>query len=267
MGTINLQIPQLGSFNSIADPLIASDFIALQTAINGQLDHNNLSPTAGLLPAQLAGASLGLTTAVTSGTVSAVAGQMVVATASLTVNLPSTPAKDDTIGVLIGGSAVTGAAPVFVVAPTHGIYGGGLGPSGATNITLGALGAWAILKFDGSNWGMIGQIDTGWVTLTLATNVGTGIGFSNPPEGRLQGDSILLRGVGENNTGGTITAGTTFATLPTGMRPATPIPLVVNQTGTIVGASVATSGAISLELVGWPSATWLSLDDHTLRLG
>lgn len=54
MATINLQLPTIGQLNSTESPKIVSDFTVLQTVINGQLDTNNLSPTAAITTGQLA---------------------------------------------------------------------------------------------------------------------------------------------------------------------------------------------------------------------
>ncbi len=54
MGTIALQVPQLGQSDATEEAKVASDFTALQALLNGNIDTNNLSPTAGITPGQLA---------------------------------------------------------------------------------------------------------------------------------------------------------------------------------------------------------------------
>lgn len=54
MGTISLQVPVSGQPNSTEDPKIASDMTTIQTVINGNIDTNNVSPTAGITATQLA---------------------------------------------------------------------------------------------------------------------------------------------------------------------------------------------------------------------
>lgn len=56
MGQISLSIPQVGQSEATEEPKIASDLTILQTLVNGNIDTNNLSPTAGITAAQLASA-------------------------------------------------------------------------------------------------------------------------------------------------------------------------------------------------------------------
>jgi hypothetical protein len=49
MGSISLQIPQIGLADTTEDVKVANNFSTIQTAINGNIDQTNLSATAGIL--------------------------------------------------------------------------------------------------------------------------------------------------------------------------------------------------------------------------
>lgn len=53
MGTITYTIPTNGTLNSTADPQVATALTTIQTLVNGNIDTNNLSPTAAIADTQL----------------------------------------------------------------------------------------------------------------------------------------------------------------------------------------------------------------------
>jgi hypothetical protein len=66
MGNITLSLPTVGQQNFTEDPKIPSALSTIQTVINGNLDHTNLSGAAGILPAQLEGVTPGFSNIATS---------------------------------------------------------------------------------------------------------------------------------------------------------------------------------------------------------
>lgn len=136
-----------------------------------------------------------------SANTTAIPGQLVVATASCTVGLPSAPAAGAQIAIVVNYAA-TGAGAVTVSANgTPTIYGVGL--SAATSFTLGARGAYALLEFDGTNWAIIGgQQDSGWVFPSLIGSWPTVTNYSAPSYRQIA-DRVFLRGGVTNGTGAT----------------------------------------------------------------
>jgi hypothetical protein len=153
-----------------------------------------------------------------------------------------------TAGALVAITAlntVTGATPVTVTGAASSIFGIGMG--GVTSFSLGTAGSYAVLQSDGTHWYVIaGGQDSGWVAVTLATNIGQ-IAGSYVPAARLRGDRVELAGGVQNNTGVAITAAT-IATIPAGLRPASTVqvaPPCGNGSGT-VQLSVSTAGALAV---------------------
>ncbi len=134
-----------------------------------------------------------LTPVSTAVNVTAVAGQLVQATAgSITVTLPATPSAGDTVGVYVT-AAVTGATPVTVSGGTHTITGDGFT---ATSFPLGTQFSHALLEWTGTAWRVIGgQQDTGWMALTPVSPVASGGGDDTIAAAmRLRGDTVQMRG-------------------------------------------------------------------------
>jgi hypothetical protein len=157
---------------------------------------------------------LGLIPASTSVSASVVSGQALITTggSALTATLPS-HAAGQMVAVLnysTGGTTVSGSSIQ------------GIGLSSASSFPLGMVGAGAVLLDDGTNWRFLaGQQDTGWVSLTLGTNIGAGSGYT--PAARVVGNGVELCGAPVNNTGSSATSLTTWATIPLGLRPASPV--------------------------------------------
>lgn len=139
----------------------------------------------------------------------AVAGQWLNAAAGITVTLPSPAVTNSTLAIK-AAAAVTGASPVTITTGTGAIYGGGV--NGATSISLGTTGAYVLLQADGTNWIIVsGQQDTGWVALTLGTNITAPANFYTAAI-RLVGDTVRLTGGLHNNSGGSLGTNSTVAT-------------------------------------------------------
>lgn len=99
------------------------------------------------------------------------------------------------------------------------------------------------------------QIASGaWTALTLAGSVGTGVGAYTPSARIEPGGSVRLKGVMLNNTGGTINAGVTWATIPAspaGMRPANTLTLVAQSSPgatNVVTITITTAGVITCSI-------------------
>lgn len=195
-------------------------------------------------------------TAATS--VTATRGEVVLASPGVTVTLPA--ATVNAMVAVVASSTVTGASPITVAGVN--IYGVGL--VGAASFKLGTPGAVAVLFSDGTNWEIIlGQQDTGWVGLTLAGGV-TGSGYV--PSARLQGDIVRLKGA---MSGSSITAGSTWATIPSGLRPSVALNFPASQTLVSTGLAVLAitgGGVISTSVGTGISTEVVSLDEITYTL-
>jgi len=115
-----------------------------------------------------------------------------------------------------------------------------------------------LYESNGTVWQTV-MLAGAWVSLTLETGIIAATGF-RVPSARLEGDVVRLKGVMENNSGGTLTnAG--FAIVPTGLRPSASVYdetpnidtgatcQITVSTGGVTGVvdSVANGNRISLE--------------------
>lgn len=175
----------------------------------------------------------------------AVAGDLVLCTASLTVTLP-TPTAGFYVAVYANYGA-THAAPVAIGTPSGAIKGLGVAAA-ATQVILGAPNTQMVLMSDGTNWFVIESAqDSGWTGSGALSNAWADIGApSGTVAFRLVGNRVYMRGRvngGANNT--------TIYTLPAGYRP--PNSLVLSSVGsganTAAGVSIATTGVITLNFV------------------
>ena len=148
----------------------------------------------------------------------ATGGQIIAASAGVTVTLPdpTVGSGGSTVGVFaIAG--VTGSSPVTV---EYGVGGGaiyGVGAAGVSSYLLGTAQATTILLSDGLNWQIIsGHRDTGWVPLTLPLLGVTGADEPATPAALLRGDHVELCGTLHGDGSGPVTAGNPLATLPSG---------------------------------------------------
>lgn len=224
MGTLSYTIPTPGStLNSVADPEVATALQTLLTWANGNIDASNISPASGY-------ARLVYRTASSNTTVSP--GDWTSVAAGVTVTLPAPTTANQLVAISAFGTGPSGSNPVTVSGTN--IYGVGL--IAASSFKLGTPMASVLLQSDGANWQMVsGRQDTGWVALTLAASWGTVVG-TYVPAGRLTGDRVELRGVAQNNTGGS-SAG--IATLPAAFVPGS----IVRVPTSIAGGTVTPGGA------------------------
>lgn len=109
------------------------------------------------------------------------------------------------------------------------------------------------------------QQDSGWVPLTLSSGIGAYYG-DRTPSARLLGDRVELKGSLQNNTGATIAAGTTVATIPSGYRPnVVGVPglrfiVFVTSTQNFDSIEIPSAGTISTVTQGWLSTGIIDLD-------
>lgn len=235
MGLIVLQAPQAGLPNATEDPKITADMVTLQTLLNGNMDTNNLSPSAAITVGQMAAGATRFVPIVVNSATNAADGQLLLATGTCTITLPA-PAAGTHIKVLVAYAATAGA-PV-ALSPSAGlIYG--RGASGSGPITLGSSGAVVELIGDGVNFAIVsGCPDSGWVALSA----GTGITLLGAVA-KLVGTDVRLRGALENSSGGTISLNATIATVPSFMFP----PATYQGSGLRAAGGVAVD---SLQILG-----------------
>jgi hypothetical protein len=174
-----------------------------------------------------------------------VGGTRTVAGAGNNVYLPVNAIAGTQVEVQ-AGAGVSGTSPVTVRTFGATINGAGLS---ATSFVLGTPYASATLVFDGTAWEIrCGRQDTGWLPLTLAAGMNVAGGYT--PSVRLVGDGVQLKGVLQNESGGTVGGiGSTIATInQASLCPsATVYPCVglPNSTASAT-AQVTTAGLISI---------------------
>jgi hypothetical protein len=204
-----------------------------------------------------------------SSSASAVAGFSYQAAASVTMTLPASPVLGDTIRVA-AAAGVTGATPAVVTA-AGGKGINGLGLAAASTFKLGTPWAYATLQYDGTAWQIIdGQQDTGWVALTLGTNITT---FTSgyAAAAKIVGNEVELSGSMKNNTGGALGTGVTIATLPSAAYESAQLVIL---TAALSGASptssslliLASSTALETQASGIPNGFGIFLDGLRYRL-
>ena len=155
MTQLTLQIPVVGQSDSTEDPKVANSLTSIQSWANGNIDHTNLSNSAGILPAQLALNAVRLTFISSSAGGGALAGRLYeTSTATAVYTLPSAVGiADQQIGFLnVSGGTIT----VQCTAQNIGFIGGP-----AASFTLGGGGRCVILQSDGSNWYVISFLGVG----------------------------------------------------------------------------------------------------------
>ena len=134
MGTISLQIPQANLPNSTEDAKVASDLTTLQTLVNGNIDHNNINASAGILFSQIQNSSwiaLSLTT-----NVGVAAGYYT----------PSSRLQGDT--VQLKGTLVNNTGSSFPSGGDIALLDSTCRPAALVSVPLNQ-GFWAIIKTDG----------------------------------------------------------------------------------------------------------------------
>lgn len=160
--------------------------------------------------------------------------------ATTTATLPASPPVGMVCGVITGVS-ITGAAPITVSAGANTIdLPGATVP--VSNITLGYPGAYILLMWGGLVWRAIsGGEDTGWVSLSLGTNIAAGDTFT--PSCRRVNGAVSLRG--SLAASATISAAATLATVPSGYRPPGNVFFTAATASHFGSATVASNGIIS----------------------
>jgi hypothetical protein len=262
----NVQIPAVGLPHSSEDVKVGNSLSTIQTWGNGNILGSDLSPNAAIARPQMAGGFGNLAAAVVGVNTSVVDGKFYIVTAgSTTMTLP-TPTVNATVGVT-ANSGQAGAAPT-TIARSSGVING-LGVAAATSIVLGSVGAYVVLLADGTNWNIVaGQQDTGWLPLALGPGI---IAFSPyTPSARLQGDTVRLKGVLQNNSG-LIAANATWATIPSACHPGTgllfPIPAYQNASNwSSAPWGINTAGIIYNPINGLSAGYGVYLDGVTYTL-
>lgn len=180
------------------------------------------------------------TTAVSSRT--GVAGESVAVSPSQTLTLPASPVKGDRVQILALGT-VTGATPA-TVAGGGGKVINGLGLSAASSFVLGAPNAYATVQYDGTAWRVIdGQQDTGWVDLSVATNVV--LNEPRNPQYRLAADRVWLRGGASTNS--SFALNSILNTLPAIIRPSSS---VLFASGLVATTGTGPGGYVEVQSTG-----------------
>lgn len=197
-----------------------------------------------------------------AASITAAAGQAIVAFASTaqTIDLPPSPAAGSVVAVTALNAS--GSAPKTIAASGSNAING-VGLSTVASFLLGTSGASVMLMWDGGHWEVVaGQQDTGWQPLSLSANIASG-GYG--ASARLVGDRVWLKGYLQNNTGSTDSG--TVATIPSGMRPSATLALglVVNVGGGSIEWTINTSGALSCP-TGFAGGGYVYLDDHSYTL-
>lgn len=251
MGQISLSLPQVGALHATEDVKVGNDLSTIQTLVNGNIDATNLNPASGI-PHLIARAA--------SSNVAAAAGDLIRATATLTVTLPSPAANTNAfVGVLNDGS---GSAVVTVSSGSAiGFVGG---PS--TSFQLGTNFSFAVLYCSGSNWYIVsGQQDTGWVNLTLGT--GIVVAASATPQIRQRGDRIELSGSAQNTSGGSLAIGTTIFTVGASFTPTrSAIIPIGTKPGLATSLQILASGTTMTNTDSWPNNQIISIEGQAYRL-
>lgn len=153
---------------------------------------------AGTLPTVGAFPTTSLNPTSKSSNYTAVNGDFVLCTATMTTTLPA-PADADVIGVFADYGA-TNAAPVSISVNGGTIIGLGV-TSSATSITLGAKGAMVVLTSDGINWFVSqGGQDSGWVTPSF---LNSWVASSPGVQYRRVGNRVTMRGFMMSGSSGT----------------------------------------------------------------
>lgn len=203
MGQITLGLPIPGQNDSSEEPKIPSDFTILQTLLNGNVDRTNLAPGVGTLLLTVKSANYG-----------AVSGDLVLMEGVFAVTAPA-PVAGAKFGVIAGFGA-SGTAPVGIAQHGSELFSGVGFAAGVTSLFLGTPGSSLVFESDGTNWYQIaGQVDSGWVPLTLPAGVSTLVVYA-VPSARLQGDTVHLDGLASSST--PIGASGLWATIPTFAR-------------------------------------------------
>ena len=155
-------------------------------------------------------ASGGLIPTSKSSNYTAASGDLVNATATLTVTSPAA-ASGARFGAIANYAASNGS-PVTITAASGYLIGPGI-PASTSSILLGAIGANISFVSDGTNWYQTsGAQDSGWITPTLLNSWAT---YSVAPAYRLIGNRVVMRGSMNGGASNAIPF-----TLPVGMRPA-----------------------------------------------
>ena len=197
-------------------------------------------------------ASGGLIPTSKSSNYTAASGDLVNATATLTVTSPAA-ASGARFGAIANYAASNGS-PVTITAASGYLIGPGI-PASTSSILLGAIGANISFVSDGTNWYQTsGAQDSGWITPTLGNS--WAVVGSDTIQYRLIGAMVRLRGA---MNGGS--SSTTAFTLPSGFRPSSNCNFymgVASSSGSFVFAetSIGTGGALT---PGWLGGTMNSV--------
>jgi hypothetical protein len=187
-----------------------------------------------------------------SANYTAVDGDNVFCSGTITVTMPSSPAVGATVGVVAGGS-IGSPAQVTVDPQSGGEIRAKSGQS-LTSLPLCSFAAGVVLQcLDGTNWWVVaGEPDTGWLNMTIDSGNGfAGSAFGVPCQARQVGERVYLRG-GFTSTSGSNVGSDQCATLPTGVAEPTREqfwPAVIWSSGGFSSASALLIAANSNEIL------------------
>lgn len=227
---------------------ILANFDAITNGVNGNLDTTNLSATAAIKRSQMAG-GFGNLKLTNQGNYTASDGDWVNSTGGgTTINLPPTPAVNATVAVTSASNA-TGANPTTVNGNGNNIYGKGSNTAWSS-IGFGTPNETIMFMFLGGSWQMVvGELDTGWVNITLI-NGWAALAGSFIPQYRRRGNGVQFRGGLSSATA----TSTTVSSLDSNSRPSStvvfPVAQVYNTPISTLYATISGSGLVLSSATG-----------------
>lgn len=186
-----------------------------------------------------------LTSTIQASNYTAANGDLVEATASLTVTSP-TASRGVRFGV-VANYAASSSSSVTITASSGYLIGPGI-PASTSSITLGALAAHITFVNDGTNWIQIdGAVDSGWITPTLPS------GWVGTVSYRMIGNRVTFKG--EITTVGS--SGTTLFSLTSNAQPSSQAVFSLMALGAAWPVYVQVTASVVLSYSGTtPGAVW-----------
>jgi hypothetical protein len=243
MSLLSLVLPTIGQPDSTEDPKVNNAFAAIVNWANGSIDQSNISSAKGLSPLHWTSQS---------SNYSASNGDLVEATAGITVTLPA-PVINTLVGVWASSQLVN------VTASSGLIYAPGW--VGVASIPV-RFGGGLVVQGAGTNWVTIGGVpDSGWGSFGFANGWANGGGPApgNTVGFRKTGNVVRLGGV---ITGGVI--GAQAVGMPAGYAPAYDQLFVQETSWTTFGVVIVShTGAVTPEM---SSGTAICFDGITFTV-
>lgn len=117
---------------------------------------------------------------------------------------------------------------------------------------------------DGTNWNLL-HINGAWATLSLGTGT-VQIGYT--PSSRFEGDIVRLKGSIQNNSGSSMSSGTTLATLAAAYRPSVnlTLPSNVETASQFISVTIASATGVIAANTSLANGGTVNLDGITYSL-